>query len=183
MNGNTGFDVYDTGFARINKDQVGSASQDPDSMACAHYLGMVHGGTNLADSAHFESIMRNALALLGHGPDWIVIQAMNPNLDKYKVDFMVDTVDYIATGKRRMYLATWRELCSQRNDGSIKPILLGQRVVNPKIRVPAEWLRAHPTEIISRWLSHDGGLVDMIESLYLMFGGPIEPGQRGSLVS
>jgi hypothetical protein len=55
--------------------------------------------------------------------------------------------------------------------------------VNPEIKVPAEWLKAHPAEIISRWISREGGLVDLIESLHLMFGGDIDIGETGSMVS
>lgn len=183
MSNSRGFDVYPTGFARLNTEHVGTGYKEPDSMACAHYLGMLNGSASIMDPKHFESILRNAMALLGSGPDWISIQSMNPNLNRYKVDFMADTVNYIAHGKRRMYLATWRELCDERNDGAVKPIVLSSRIVNPEIKVPAEWLKAHPTEIISQWIARDGGVVDLIESLHLMFGGTIDIGQRGSLVS
>lgn len=182
MSTQRGFDVYPSGFARLNTEQSVTGFKEPDSMACAHYLGMLNGSVSIMDHKHFESVLRNALALLGTGPDWITIQSMNSNLDKYKAEFIVDTVNYITTGKRRMYQATWRELCSTRNDGQVKPIVLGSRVVNPEIRVPAEWQR-HPTEIISKWISHEGGLVDLIESVYLMFGGTIDIGEKGSLVS
>ena len=180
---NHGFDVYPSGFARLNGELAGTGFKEPDSMACSHHLGMLTGSVSLVNFSHFESVLRNALALFGTGPDWITIQSMNPNLNKYKVDFVVDTVNYIATGKRRMYLATWRELCSDVNDGQVKPIVMGSRVVNPEIKVPPEWLKAHPTEILSQWIAHDGGLVDLIESIYLMFGGVIESGEKGSLVS
>jgi hypothetical protein len=183
MNPNRGFDVYSTGFARLNPLQVGTGYKEPDSMACAHYKGLLNGTVTTVDAKHFESILRNALALLGTGPDWIILQTMNPNLDKWKVGFMVDTVNYIATGKRRQYQATWRELCGERNDGAVKPIVLGDRIVNTDIKVPAEWLKAHPTEIISRWIAYDGGLVDLIESIHLMYGGTIFTGEVGSLVS
>lgn len=178
-----GYSVYPSGFARVSPEHVGTVYKEPDSMACAHYLGMVGGSVSILDHRHFESVLRNALALLGTGPDWITLQSMNPNLNKYKVGFIADTVNYIAVGKRRMYLATWRELCEERNDGVVKPIVMNSRVVNPEIKVPAEWLKAHPTEIISKWIAHDGGLVDLIESMYLMFGGDIEAGVKGSLVS
>lgn len=174
MSGERGFDVFDTGFARLNPAQAGTGYREPDSMACAHHLNMLNGRLSLAKADDFESVLRNALALLGTGTDWIVIQSMNPNLDRYKVGFVADTVNYIATGNRRMYMATWRELCGSRNEGGVKPILLGSRIVNPEIKVPSAWLRGHPAEIMARWIAHDGGLVDLIESLYLMFGAPIE---------
>jgi hypothetical protein len=145
---------------------------------------MIKNVFSVTDHKHFESVLRNALALLGTGPDWIILQGMNPNLSRYQVDFMVDTINYIATGKRRMYMATWRELnADANNNGSVKPIVLGARIVNPDIKVPADWLKAHPAEIISRWIAHEGGLVDLIESLNLMFGGDIDIGETGSLVS
>lgn len=172
-----GYSVYPSGFARVSPEHVGTVYKEPDSMACAHYLGMLNGATSIMDSRHFESILRNALALLGTGPDWITLQSMNPNLDKYKVEFLADTVNYIASGKRRMYLATWRELCSFQSNGSVKPIVMNSRVVNAEIKVPAEWLKVHPTEILSKWIAHDGGLVDLIESLHLMFGNPAESGE------
>lgn len=179
-----GFDVYSSGFARLNPDQAGTGYKEPDTMTVTHYDGMVKGMLSIVDAKHFDSVMRNALALLGTGPDWITIQAMNPNLSRYQVDFVVDTINYIATGKRKYLPVTWRELSADaNNNGAVKPIVLGGRAVNPDIRVPQEWLRAHPAEIISRWISHEGGLVDLIESLHMMFGGDIEVGETGSLVS
>lgn len=179
-----GFDVYSSGFARLNPLQAGTGYKEPDTMAVSHYDGMVKGVMSVTDAKHFESVMRNALTLLGAGPDWITIQAMNSNLSKPQVEFLVDTVNYIVTGKRRYYMATWRELCADlNNNGAVKPIVLGGKVVNPTIRVPAEWLKGHPAEIISRWIAREGGVVDLIESLQLMFGGDIEVGEVGSLVA
>lgn len=179
-----GFDVYSSGFARLNPQQAGTGFKEPDTMTVSHFDGMLKGVVSLTDAKHFDSVMRNALALIGMGPDWILIQQMNPNLSKYQVDFMVDTINYIATGKRKYYLATWRELAADaNNNGSVKPIVLGARIVNPEIKVPAEWLKAHPAEIISRWIAREGGLVDLIESLHLMFGGDIDIGETGSMVS
>jgi hypothetical protein len=179
-----GFDVYSSGFARLSPLQAGTGYREPDTMAVTHYDGMVKGQLNVVDAKHFDSVMRNALALLGTGPDWIMVQAMNPNLSKYQVDFMVDTINYIVTGKRRYYLATWRELNAEaNNNGSVKPIVMGGRTVNPEIKVPPELLKGHPTEIISRWIAREGGVVDLIESLHLMFGGDIEVGEIGSLVA
>lgn len=179
-----GFDVYSSGFARLSPLQAGTGYKEPDTMAIAHYDGMVKGMVSVVDSKTFDSVVRNALALLGTGPDWITVQAFNPNLSKYQVEFMVDTVNYIVTGKRRYLLATWRELLAEmNNNGSVKPIVMGGRSVNPDIKVPAELLKGHPAEIMSRWISREGGVVDLIESLHLMFGGDIEVGEVGSLVA
>lgn len=165
-----GFRVYPSGIAvqdrRLSQTLLVGGDLEVDSL-----FEKLRGGTHTHhDFDYFMGVTRKALELLGTDPNWIVAQTFNPNLDRYRIDFLVDTLIYIETGKRSQSLMTWRALCCDKTLTDAKGITLRGHSINKKIVLPKAILFSQPASIISAWISYDGGFADLVESLYMMFG-------------
>lgn len=182
MNANQGgYLVYPSGFARRDTSFSGVRAEQPDEGISVHYLGLIQGTLPLNGREAFMANLDEAIRLLGNGTEWIVTQRHNPNLTKKQVQFVIDTVNYIRTGKRSMYPETWLALLERNEPLKIQSINPGSATAaNPEIVVPSDLFGKEPSAVIARWISHDGGLSDMISALNIMFGGvPYVRGEPG----
>lgn len=165
-----GFRVYPSGMAiqdrRLSQTLLVGGDLEVDDL----FEKLRGGVSDHRDVEYFMRALKKALELLGTDPNWIVAQTFNPNLSAYRIEFLIDTLIYIETGKRSQSLMTWRALCCDKTLTESKGITLRGHSINRKIVLPKAILFSQPASIISAWISYDGGFADLVESLYLMFG-------------
>ena len=166
-----GFIIYPSGFAVHCPDTSGISTEENDSVVAALYTGVIDGGLDATLPDNFMNILNAGVRLLGSGVRWASIQRHNPNISRLQAEFVQDTLNYIQTGRRRMYPHTWLSLLDEPNKAHYKPIVLGGVPVHQQLAVPEEFTKGVPSQIIARWLAHEGGAVDMICALNIMFGG------------
>lgn len=111
-----------------------------------------------------SKVVSAAMKLMGRNLyTFINVQLQNPYLHGVAFDFMDDTLHYILTGHRALSLHNWSALLEE--EPSKKSI---DKRRTFKTRLPVEL--APMEEAISIWCSHEGGLEDLLRTLYLMFG-------------
>lgn len=94
-------------------------------------------------------------------------QDANTHLSGFNYKFLLDTLKYIATGRRSMDVQMWGDLMEQ---SSTVPthVVEGRSAIYKRI---AEYkLDLTPSSLIQKWLSHKDGLEDLIVTMHLMFG-------------
>ncbi|BAW19216.1 putative virion structural protein [Ralstonia phage RP31] len=106
--------------------------------------------------------------------EWARINQASPLITQTHADFITDTIRFIVTGKRHMPVGMWERLIGPgSNDPSDKPdydeVLLAMLPTGYSFRHQHE-TTANLHNVIAKWLSHPGGFVDMVTSLYTFFG-------------
>lgn len=165
-----GFRVFPSGFAMHDSVYNQTQAISGDVEVAELFKLYMHGRGKPTDFDYFMKVILAAKRLLGVDPNWLMTQIYNPNLNRYKVEFVTDTVIYLTTGRRSQTLTTWRALCCDDPVTAPKSISLKGHPVNKQIVLPKDMLFSHPAQIISTWLSQPSGFVDLVESLHLMFG-------------
>ncbi len=125
-------------------------------------------GLTFRNSLNGEQILavaRKACELFS-GSDLFSFIHANMMYNRFKTDlhyrFLDDTINFIKTGKRGMSIFTWMQLL-------IVPSKSFTKKVAPKTTYSMK-LDCYRGVSVMRWLKHDGGLQDLIISLYIIFG-------------
>lgn len=165
-----GFRVYPSGIAlqdpMLSHTQLLGGDLEVNDLFEKYLKGTHHIG----DVDYFMGVVNKAMDLFGADSNWLTTQIFNPNLNRYRIDFLVDTVIYISTGRRDQTLTTWRALCCDQTLTDAKSISLQGHAINKKIVLPKDMIFSQPSSIISAWLAHNGGFADLVETMYLLFG-------------
>lgn len=133
---------------------------DPDPEMVVLYqdfLARRSGWTWEMQRPYFEA----ALRLFGC-PAWFLERQMRiPGLCRYRRQFLIDTAEFIVTGRRPTSVYTVTSLFDYRNPSM--PMMFDAGAI-PK-----------GVDSIARWVSHEGGFADMVESMAVFFGpkGPV----------
>lgn len=96
-------------------------------------------------------------------------QDNNPLVANYNYRFLIDTLRFIATGRREMDIIMWGELMSDLPSPSDD---VDQRHVLRDV-ISEYDIDLRPISLVKHWCSHKGGLHDMVISLNLLFGDRI----------
>lgn len=165
-----GFRVYPSGFA-VRDDKFSQAIVMDGDLEITHLFEHYRDGTHTPlEFDYFMKVINKALDLLSVDANWVITQSFNPNLSKAKVGFLIDTINYLLTGRRSQSMTTWRAVCCDDAVSNAKGISLKGFSLHKEIVLPKKILFGQPASIISTWLSHNGGFADLVESLQLMFG-------------
>lgn len=102
-----------------------------------------------------------AAARLFGCPTWFLErQLKEPGLCKYRRAFILDTIQFIETGRRTVSVYTISSLFDYKADSlpQVVPVNLPKGM-----------------DCIAKWVSHEGGFADLVESMAIFFGpkGPI----------
>lgn len=98
--------------------------------------------------------------------NWFIRQDTNAMITDQNYFFMLDTVRFIATGRRRMSIYTWPTLLSYN-----VPIgsTVDSRSEISKLFIELA-LETDTTTILSKWISHKNGFDDLMYTLNMLFG-------------
>lgn len=113
-----------------------------------------------------RQVIESAIRLLNFRPNWFVMQDTNPNISDYNYRFILDTLRFIATGRRHISIHSWPDLLSNKPS---QPQEVSRR---HGIEDTFEYhqLSRNACDIVQQWCSHPHGFDDMVWTLNLLFG-------------
>lgn len=94
-------------------------------------------------------------------------QDKNPRAVDYNYEFIVDTLRYIATGKRKFNTHLWLEMMTQLPEANSFDVRHRNTIQKT---FEEAGLSTNPVELVQKWCAHKGGIEDMICSMHLLFG-------------
>lgn len=112
-------------------------------------------------------VIKAAKRLLSSTPNWFIAQDTNEYLDKYNYEFIIDTIRFIGTGRRRMGVYTWRELVSNKPTKYKYDAEERHDIAELFSRLK---LTSSASALIQMWCSHPNGFDDMMNTLNILFG-------------
>lgn len=130
--------------------------------------------TSLINNESFEfkrEVIQTCIRLYGNFYAWLRYQLlMNRFLYDVNQEFLIDTLWYIKTGERKMMLPVWESILTQYPDiGEVKPVRLDNTMLESFLRASGNSVNPY-SNYISEWISHPGGIYDMLYTTYLLFG-------------
>lgn len=111
-------------------------------------------------------VIKEAFRLLGDG-HWLTDVDQNAYLHGSNYDFLVDTLRFILTGRRRLPVSMWAELVTQE---SLAPIDVDYRATVKTLLREYPHVTKDTCGLIQQWCSQPKGVDDMVCSLNLLFG-------------
>lgn len=98
---------------------------------------------------------------------WFMRQDSNALIKDQNYAFILDTVRYIATGRRKFSIHTWPALLTYEVPTGTESVNDRREIflLMQELKVPTE-LNA----LLQMWLSHPGGIYDMMYTLHMLFG-------------
>lgn len=125
------------------------------------------GGNDYVDWAVRRNELHTCAFTYGDFANWVDIQlTKNPYVYDMSLDFLLDTLCFIATGERKMKPNNWKELLEIRP--VVRPSSASQSralQLPDSIRNAIDWDNA-----INQWVSQPNGHDDLVFSTYVFFG-------------
>jgi len=113
-----------------------------------------------------KKVIDLAQTLFAGNFNWFIRQDTNAMITDQNYMFMLDTVRFIATGKRRLSIYTWPTLLSYK-------VPVGSAVDSrneiSKLFIELA-LATDVNTILAKWVSHKGGFDDLMYTLNMLFG-------------
>ena len=163
---------YPRGFLRRLNRVVDAPVTDGDAAIDELYNIYLSGKVNHQGWGFRKEVINAAARLLRNFPMFIQMQRDNPYLYGYNYDFLQDTVNYIATGRRQLSVQAWKELMFEHMPPSGDYKTRSRFVVLPEA-VP--YINKNVDEVVSQWCSHPNGIEDLLLTLVMIFGRVWKP--------
>lgn len=172
--------LYPRGFfIKDNSNMVtmDKGHQDIDRMIDYMFSGKV----NSQGFSYYKEVFPIAMTFFGDVVGFLCTQKLNPFLYGYNYEFLLDTINFIQTGNRKVSIHNWKPLLAE----WVQPI------TNPKNRVDTTTLdniikllngKDAGAEFIAQWCSHPQGFEDMVMTMWLMFGSSFDEEESVSKV-
>lgn len=114
-----------------------------------------------------RTVIQECARLFGDFYYWLDTQfAENDCVYGLNLEFLIDTVNYIRTGHRRMQLVTWQPLLLEYQDPQLG-CANKRRMAQLKLGSYAD-----VADAISKWCAHPDGFDDMFTTAFILFGKP-----------
>lgn len=148
---------------RFDGDEVVVSSGDESvEMLFTSYLDRT---VNISSWDFRRGILLHAKRLFGDLHEWFRLQLNNPNVIGYNRTFILDTVEYLKTGRRQLSVSTWFELIQEGGKGhtanAVPTALQGHK---------GDVTSFSSDELMQKWVSMPNGFEDLINTLHLLFG-------------
>lgn len=116
----------------------------------------------------FIKVMQDNLST--RSGNWFILQDSNQQVTDLKSQFLVDTVRFIFTGRRRLAITAWGDLLANDN-GTTTDAIKRSAVYDLCKELGFETsLDTEINRFIQHWLSQDKGFDDMVFTGYYLFG-------------
>lgn len=162
---------YPRGYMRfIHSEGVTNDLKSVDKVECDQQLANLYKlyvGRNVnPDSWEFRALVIERCAqLFGNFTQWLWTQlTANDSIYDYNLDFLLDTVTYIRTGRRAMSIFTWLELLLEQPEEQ-HGTASKARAERFKLANASEF-----SDVISQWCAHPDGFNDMLCTAHVLFG-------------
>lgn len=104
--------------------------------------------------------------------NWFLVQDLNASLHAQNINFIKDTLRFLATGRRRISIHSWPMLItSEYASGVHEDRSIGIRGIFLELGLDTTKTN---NDLIQLWLSHPGGFDDLMFSLNMLFGNQPE---------
>lgn len=114
-----------------------------------------------------RKVINEGLRLLSGQYNWFIKQDHNNFVTGYKYEFLIDTLRFIATGRRNMDIHTWPMLIADEVESGLTD-------TNNRNRIKQAFnefdLSYDNPELIAKWCSWPKGFDDMVYTFNLLFG-------------
>lgn len=115
---------------------------------------------------YYRKVLEAAIRVFGNMDQWFHEQLSNTALPSRNRAFIIDTLDYLETGKRELSVQLWLDMIDEGGDlynaDRVSAILLK----NPKIQKTD----VYSARRLHSWVSKPNGMEDLITSMHLLFG-------------
>lgn len=111
-------------------------------------------------------VFPTAMAVFGDFATFLSTQKLNPFLYGYNYEFLIDTLRFIETGRRRISVQNWFDLLLENHE----PNNDWRTRSNAELESFTRKYRSDTAAVVSRWVSHDGGFNDLVVSMHILFG-------------
>lgn len=131
------------------------------------YDQMMQRSVNSNGWSYQKRVLQVAMNCFNDFSQFLLIQKNNPFLYGYNYEFLIDTLRYIQTGRRRVSIQNWLPLLLENHAPNNA---WRDRAVSRDIQDFLQAVGRSDSNVVSNWVSHPGGLNDLVVSLYIMFG-------------
>ena len=157
-----------------HKNDAGSLLSSPHVDAL--YVDLIKNSVKFESPEFRTEALRVALSAFGTNNFliWFTTQYSSPAASGIHNDFLLDTLKFISTGSRNMSVETWASILTITDEGNnigripekAKEFFgLNQYDVFSSAKVNVMLV-----DVIQKWCSHPGGLLDMVNTLHILFG-------------
>jgi hypothetical protein len=108
-----------------------------------------------------------AKRLLSGNRSWFLSQDQNPYVAEYNYQFVIDTLRFIATGRRRLSVHAWRDLVSHAPASGLASVEERHAIADA---FETFKLNTSVDQLLQLWLAQPGGFDDLINTLNILFG-------------
>lgn len=124
-----------------------------------------------------RQVIQAAKRLLSGRPNWFLSQDYNPHIRDYNYQFVLDTLRFIGTGRRRISIHAWPDLVSNYPVDGLDSVSERRDIADAFERLA---LTTSIDALIQLWCQQRKGFDDMICTLNILFGGiPIRLNSKG----
>lgn len=184
-------DLYQTGFVtsdRMTADRARditrfdvdhSHRRETGSKTVARLMAMYRSSDPSIHSWAFaRQVVDIALKKFGSSPsEWFVAQyARNDYLYDTNLRFLDDTIKYVITGERDIQVVTWAGLVI-RNPSRRAGVATPQRAETAAKVLYSHFGNGRGEEFFQAWIGKEGGIVDLLRTLDILFGASELPVQ------
>jgi hypothetical protein len=114
-----------------------------------------------------KRVIKCAKRLLSGSSNWFIQQDINPLVTAYNYQFLLDTLRFIATGRRRISIHAWPDLLAHWSEDSLAQVNERHDIAD-MFRELA--LSTSTDALLQKWCSNPKGFDDLMYSLNLLFG-------------
>jgi len=119
-----------------------------------------------------------AKQMLAGRPNWFIQQDTNELVREYNYQFLIDTLRFIGTGKRRISIHAWPDLLSNHPVAGLNDVSERHEIADVFEQLK---LTTSIEAMLQLWCSHPHGFDDMVCTLNLLFGDlPLKVEQNAS---
>jgi hypothetical protein len=123
---------------------------------------------NRGASWEFQSrAIAEAVRVFGGNYNWFSLQDTNPELLDWSYKFVLDTLKFIATGKRSLDIYSWDMLIS---DDPLTGMQLVDNRQDVQNLLQELGLTISTLALIQRWVMQPNGFNDLMWTMHLLFG-------------
>lgn len=164
-------DLYPRGFiAPGSRGDLVRVSGSPDVTTI--YDQVMQRKVNHNGWAFQKRVLQVAMNCFSNFPQFITAQKNNPFLYGYNYEFLIDTLRYIQTGRRKVSVQNWLALLMENHQPNNA---WRERTTSREIHDFLTTVGSEDAKVVSAWVSWPGGLNDLVVSLYIMFGEVRDP--------
>lgn len=160
--------VFPRGYSGGQSSSLGPLSMRDGDEAVSKLFLEFTSHNNHTGSWEFRSrVIAEAKRLLAGNVNWFIKQDSNALVTEYSYQFLLDTVRYIATGRRKISIHGWPALIGAHPEAGLASVSERREIADTFDQLA---LSLSADAMIQRWCMHTGGFDDMMYSINLLFG-------------